>query len=151
MHHNQREVACRNEWSHVSGAHVPQLERSRCAAATEPTCSGSQMPQTLEENRASLGSTLTQGFCSSKLGSDPVPDRVVMAIELRRSPASHLAPALPHHFQLHSLPRWELPHTLRKDVTFVHVKSSSPTKSAGHMQSVQGCSHIRSPLQDCSR
>ena len=39
-------------------------------------------------------------------------------------------------------------HSLRKDVTCVYVKYSSPTKATGHMQTVLGFSHIRTPLQD---
>ena len=39
-------------------------------------------------------------------------------------------------------------HTLRKDMTGVHIKSISPMKCNGHTQSEKGCSHIGTPLQE---
>ena len=42
-------------------------------------------------------------------------------------------------------------HTLEKDTTQAHVRSSSPTKATRHMQTAQGHSHKGAPLQDGNR
>ena len=41
--------------------------------------------------------------------------------------------------------------TLKKDVAGIHTKTSSHTKNTELTQSTQGCSHIKTPLQDHSR
>ena len=42
-------------------------------------------------------------------------------------------------------------HTLRKDMAGIYTKNSPYTKNIGLTQSTQGCSHIKTPLQDHSR
>ena len=93
-----------------------------------------------------------QDFCSINLGSNSVPNRVVVATEQRGksslTPVSGLSPSItsPISYQDDSCQ-----HILREDETSVQLKSSSLTKSNDHTQTVQGPSHTRAPLQDCNR
>ena len=65
-----------------------------------------------------------------------------MANEQRRSPSSHVAlapaPSSPGpKAPSHATKGDHCQHALEKDMTRVHVKSSSPTKGTGHTQTVQ--------------
>ena len=88
----------------------------------------------------------SQGFCSSNLGSDPTHYRAVMDTEQScLTPSISPSPSIcsPTLCQGESCQ-----HTLRKEVTCIHNKSSFPSKGIRNMKSVLGCAHIRSPLQD---
>ena len=57
---------------------------------------------------------------------------------------------IPRH-QTHLLQGENVHHTLRKDVVGVHIKKNSHTKDIRHTQCTQGCSHIKTLLQDHSK
>lgn len=90
-----------------------------------------------------------QSFCFHNLGSNPIPGRAVMATKSRGSTASHLAPALAPPFT--APPPYQdvnCQHFLRKDMTFIHVKSIFPTKRHWTHAMGIGMSLIRIPFQD---
>ena len=80
--------------------------------------------------------THSQGLCSRNLRSDPSPSRAVMATELGGSLSHTRLWLQPLHLQPITYQGASCQHTLRKYMTCAHVRSSSPTKATGHMQTI---------------
>ena len=118
--------------------HTPQ---STPGAYSEPSCSSTaalwgNSGERGRAHRIEPPQTHSQGLCSSNLKSDPSPSRAVMATELGGSLSHTRLWLQPLHLQPITYQGASCQHTLRKDMTCAHVRSSSPTKATGHMQTI---------------
>ena len=104
--HTSEQSTGKQLWAPPQAAHERQLgpwsrantsrEPAQAALASAPSHSRARVP--VEEKthlkRIKLARADPPGFCSSNLGSDPYPDRAIMATGQRGHPTSYLAPAL---------------------------------------------------------
>lgn len=89
------------------------------------------------------------GLLLQQVGADPTPDRAVTALEQSRSPTSYAAQALDTPTLTTScIKRIRTPE---KRCSWHPYQNHLRNKNTGYTQSTQGCSHIKTALQDHSR
>ena len=92
------------------------------------------------------------GASTQTTGEQTLPSTGLYNHRAKRRPCSTSSAGSGHHNTNHTPYQGDISqHTMRKDVAGIHTKNSPCTKNIKLMEATQGCSHMKTPLQDNSR